>query len=221
MLHRKVIWCVLSMLDLLYLVDSQPLSATNLQVAHMPALLKPSASSSLLTISPSTPGPVFSWTLAHRDRGQEQSQYQITVYRLVDPGQRLLAWDSGRVNSTLPRGLYSGEPLRSASRYQWNVQWWDSVGLQAPVSSSALFHVGLKDEWNGTQWIEGGSMLRKDFYIEHHSTAIVYVSGVGFFSIDDQWPAGWRERHIGWCLGNMEQRGALLFVRCDKCCSAR
>lgn len=179
MLQVKMIWCFI-MLQVKAIAQSDPLPATNLRVNNMPSLSR-LVGSSLLTVDPNSLGLKFSWNPISQERNQHQSQYRIQIFQKISTTQRSLVWNSGTINSTLSRAIYTGENLRSASHYEWTVQWWDASGRKAP-ESLGLFHVGLKDEWNGTKWIEG-AMLRKEFTLTSVSKAVVYVAVAGFFQV--------------------------------------
>jgi alpha-L-rhamnosidase len=101
--------------------------------------------------------PRFSWQM-HSDageRGIRQSACQVVVKA---PSGKIV-WDSGKKNTLASLGVvYSGEPLKAATKYNWTVTVWDQDGKS--MSESSWFETGLMDPspaaWNGAQWIGGG-----------------------------------------------------------------
>jgi len=129
--------------------------------------------------------PRFFWVLAHSERGQKQTAYQILVS--TKPGcEKGDAWDSGKVSSTeFTHIVYKGKPLTSETSYYWKVRYWDKEGRPSPTSEIAQFGTALfsKDEWQGT-WIGGANQLRKDFEINGQVVrGRAYICGLGYYEL--------------------------------------
>jgi alpha-L-rhamnosidase len=159
--------------------------------------------------------PRFSWQLRADGRNVRQQAYQLRVASSEQDLQRgrALVWDSGRVASdeSIHR-MYAGPALRSAARYFWQVQVWDTNGHASGWSAPAWWEMGLlgASDWRA-QWIEAGlpddpnvssptPMLRRAFRIEKpiHS-ARAYVTSRGLYELhlngrrvsDDVLTPGW------------------------------
>lgn len=131
------------------------------------------------------PQPRFQWVLAHPDRGQEQTAYQVLVSTAPDAaaGDQ---WDSGRVQSGEPAQIaYAGKPLSSGRTYYWKVRFWDSRGKASAYSRKARFETGLLSgsDWKG-KWIGGANQLRKEFALGGHPVrARAYIVGLGYYEL--------------------------------------
>ncbi|MCS6953870.1 MAG: glycoside hydrolase family 78 protein [Bryobacteraceae bacterium] len=129
--------------------------------------------------------PRFSWTLAHPERGQRQTAYQVLVSLnpVLSSGDQ---WDSGRVASPdSAHVVYAGRPLESGRTYYWKVRWWDKDGRASAYSRVARFHTGLlaASDWRG-RWIGGGGQLRREFRLPGRPVrAHAYVSGLGYYEL--------------------------------------
>jgi alpha-L-rhamnosidase len=132
--------------------------------------------------------PRFGWVLAHSERGQVQTAYQVLVATRPEALARNEGdqWDSGRVASEeSTQVVYAGRPLVSGRTYWWKVRWWDAQGSASPWGGPARFEMGLLDatEWKG-QWIAGGNLLRKEFKLEGRvSRARAYVTALGYYEL--------------------------------------
>jgi alpha-L-rhamnosidase len=132
--------------------------------------------------------PRLGWVLAHTERAQTQSAYQVLVaarLALLDqnkPDQ----WDSGKVASEeSTQVVYGGKPLESSHTYYWKVRYWDKSGNASPYSQAAQFEMGLlaAEEWKG-QWIGGANQLRSEFELaEAVARARAYICGVGYYEL--------------------------------------
>lgn len=62
-------------------------------------------------------------------------------------------WDSGKIETVLPNGYLSGEPLKCNAPYYWKVKVYTNKG-EANWSNPAFWSMGLFNEadWRG-QWI--------------------------------------------------------------------
>ncbi len=111
--------------------------------------------------------PHFSWRMADTRRGARQTAYQIRVGSR--PG-RADMWDSGKVASAEAISIpYAGKPLKSQTRYWWQVRIWDGSGVESR-SDSAFFEMALLDakEWEG-QWIATPISLDSEGKNGYHS----------------------------------------------------
>jgi alpha-L-rhamnosidase len=129
-----------------------------------------------------TAKPRLSWILAHSERGQAQTAYEILAS--TEPGaDKGDTWASGKVESAdSTQVVYGGTALQSGRSYYWKVRYWDKDGRPSPFSRVARFDTGLfsKDEWKG-RWIGGKTQLRKEFDLaEKPVRARAYVCGLGY-----------------------------------------
>ncbi len=112
--------------------------------------------SDLLTIGMDSPlgiesTPTFSWKIETDTRGFLQSAYEITV--TDENGE--LTWNSGRVESTRQTDVeYSGDPLKSRTKYYWEIIVYGKDG-QPAANGSSSFETGIlsQQEWNDAKWI--------------------------------------------------------------------
>lgn len=104
--------------------------------------------------------PRFSWQMVTNpnERGQIQTAYEVLV---KDPEGGIM-WDSKKVTDGTSLGIvYSGTPLKAATRYLWNVTVWDQTGSSS--SANSWFETGLMNAdsglsaWDGAKWIGGAS----------------------------------------------------------------
>lgn len=104
--------------------------------------------------------PRFSWRYeasSQAPRGFRQSAYWIQVassLRTLAQGQSDL-WDSGRREGCDTLAVfYAGKPLKSATRYFWQVTGFDAAG-QSFVARPQFFETGLlkAEDCHGAQWI--------------------------------------------------------------------
>lgn len=150
-----------------------------------------------------TQRPRLSWVLESRDRGQEQTAYQILVAtsrdRLAEGKADL--WDSGRVVS--PESVhvvYAGDNLRPGQEVCWKVRVWDRQNRPSAFSQPARWEMGMPwpDCWRAASWIERprtvplsdaqrfeddpAPLFRKEFVVEKKlRRARLYVSGLGYY----------------------------------------
>ena len=140
--------------------------------------------------------PRFSWELASPERGTRQTAFQIQVREGGgDPGGAgKVFWDSGKVaSSDNVAVLYAGPPLKSRTRYSWQVRAWDQEGRASPWSEPGTFGTGVLDpgEWIG-QWLWEDEEVTPNDYACFRSTvdlpsapaeAIALVSAHNFFTL--------------------------------------
>lgn len=151
--------------------------------------------------------PTLSWIVEGEGRNLTQSAYEIMVYE----GSKRI-WSSGKVlsdNSTAVR--YEGEPLKSGTRYSWQVRVWDNNGKASKWSQRASWLTGLFSlEEFKAEWIEPQSqgepapMFRKVFPIKKPiASAILYATAHGVYEaeINGQKVGEW-ELTPGWTMYN-------------------
>ena len=128
--------------------------------------------------------PRFSFQLAHTDRGQSQSAYNIVVRQ----ANGTLVWDSGKVISDRTQNIaYAGSPLSSDADYTWEVTSWDSMGNAGPTSGVATFSTAMLTpavNFAGADWlgVSAGNMLRATFNLSAAPVrARLYIFGLGAY----------------------------------------
>jgi alpha-L-rhamnosidase len=132
--------------------------------------------------------PRFSWVLAHTERGQGQTAYQVHVATSASllSQEKPDQWDSGKVASEESTQIvYAGKALESGRTYYWRVRTWDKAGSVSPYSAAARFEMGLLSpgEWKG-QWIGGNKLLRKEISIPSAiKRARAYVTALGYYEL--------------------------------------
>ncbi|MBY9014494.1 MAG: family 78 glycoside hydrolase catalytic domain [Candidatus Lokiarchaeota archaeon] len=109
--------------------------------------------------------PRFSWKLAHKQRNQNQSAYQIIVSsnRLFSEEKNGDIWDGGKVETDSNLNVsYDGVPLKSDKRYYWRVKWWDNNDKESEYCDTQQFETALFEEsdWKG-QWISREEFINK------------------------------------------------------------
>ncbi len=143
--------------------------------------------------------PRLSWQIEGKDRGMEQTAYEIKVWKdTPDALKDAYVWQTGKVSSAQSLYItYRGEPLKSSSYYYWQVRVWDNGGNVSPWSETAFWQMGLTEpeDWKG-KWIGldvdykepaddhrrlSGRMVRREFEIDKTvKRATVFLSGLGF-----------------------------------------
>jgi alpha-L-rhamnosidase len=140
--------------------------------------------------------PGFSWQIKDARMGAKQTAWQIQVAstpQLLKIGKADI-WDSGQILSAQTRQIiYSGKPLKSSTRYFWNVKIWDQNNKPGKISETAFFETAYLDssDWKG-DWITNtedttsqySPYFRKTF--ETHGKIIratAYVAGVGYHEL--------------------------------------
>ena len=139
-----------------------------------------------------TADPRFAWILAHSERAEKQTAYQVLVATKPellkqDHGDQ---WDSGKVTSDdFTQVVYAGKALESGRNYWWKVRYWDKEGRQSEYSRTARFGTALlkSSEWKAS-WIGGGAAkgneFRKVFTIQGKvANARIYVAALGNYEL--------------------------------------
>lgn len=104
--------------------------------------------------------PKFSWILENRERGQNQTAYQIIV---ADNNKDIKQnkgnfWDSGKTGSAKSFAIqYNGKPLTDNHTFYWKVKLWDKNDQPTNFSQTASFTTSILDSklWKGN-WIGRG-----------------------------------------------------------------
>ena len=157
-----------------------------------------------------SPHPRLFWKLASRERGQQQTAYQI----LVASSPKILAkdngdlWDSGKVESgETIQIFYGGQELKSAQPVFWKVRAWDAGGKVSAWSRPATWTMGVLQnaDWQA-RWIGAADtniqslFLRREFQVKSGlRRALVHVCGLGQYELtlngkkagDDFLSPGW------------------------------
>jgi len=99
--------------------------------------------------------PRFSWRIYTNRRGTMQRAYELRVATDSPSLSRKQLWESGRVVSDASTFRpYSGPPLRSGTRYYWQVRVWDDGDRISPWSPIGFWETGLLDKQDWTaSWI--------------------------------------------------------------------
>lgn len=129
----------------------------------------------------STCNPVFSWNTETQETNWKQKSYRILVN-----SEECCVWDSGRILSDrMVQIPYEGEPLKSDTRYEWQVEVEGSDNSFCR-SEKTWFETGLfkNEDWKG---IYIGEIKDHSYHIyrstfQTHKNVIrarLYVSGLG------------------------------------------
>jgi alpha-L-rhamnosidase len=157
------------------------------------------------------PHPRLFWVDKSRERGQNQSAYEIlaasSAKKLADCQGDL--WDSGKVDSEETIQIpYTGQPMKSSQQVFWKVRVWDKAGKASGWSQPASWTMGLlsADGWHA-QWIAAPTnceslLLRHDFVVKPGlERAVAFVCGLGQYEMslngekvgDDFLSPGWTD----------------------------
>ncbi|MDO6433083.1 glycoside hydrolase family 78 protein [Flavitalea sp. BT771] len=140
--------------------------------------------------------PRFSWRLEDGRQGTAQIAFEIHVS--TDSLSLLKghadAWHSGIRRSSRTNGIvYQGKPLRSRTRYYWQVTVWDKDNKPSHPSAITSFETGIftYPEWKG-EWISDGQdtayrpapYFRKTFTVQGRlRSARAYICGPGYYEM--------------------------------------
>ena len=142
--------------------------------------------------------PRFSWRIYSARRGTMQQAYELRVAFDSAEFQKNPLWQSGKVSSSASiLRPYSGPPLRSGTRYYWEVRVWDNAGRVSDWSKPAFWETGLLDrtDWKA-QWVtpdlledttraNPSPILRREFSLRSGiRSARLYVTSLGLNAIE-------------------------------------
>ncbi|MGZ0709674.1 family 78 glycoside hydrolase catalytic domain [Coraliomargarita sp. W4R53] len=102
--------------------------------------------------------PRLSWMAESKQRGAQQTAYQILVASspaLLESQQGDL-WDTGKVNSRNSLHIrYAGKALAAQQDCYWQVRTWDQHDVASEWSSVSKWEIGLPtlSDWQGADWI--------------------------------------------------------------------
>ena len=139
--------------------------------------------------------PEFRWALSCDGCvAVKQTAYRVTLQPngATDDTNTLL--DTGRVVTPALRhatvsvvSRSSPLPLESDTPYRWELEVWGIVGFHAVTGvASGSFRTALlrSSDWDGAEWIGGGTALRSEFPLASGvQSATAYVSGAGCFEL--------------------------------------
>lgn len=139
--------------------------------------------------------PRLSWKLNCTENSIMQTAFSVRVATDNRFSTSSLVWQSGKVSSAESvLQSYAGKPLRSSTRYFWQVKVWDNKGRESKWSPVSWWETGLlnKTDWKA-KWIEmpadtqrysPSPHFRKEFIIQKPvSNARVYVTSHGFYEL--------------------------------------
>ena len=138
-----------------------------------------------------TTEPRFAWVLAHAERAEKQTAYQVLVATTPEglSQGRGDQWDSGKVaGDDFTQVVYAGKPLESGRNYWWKVRYWDKEDRASDYSRPARFGTALlkPSDWKAS-WIAGGEQggeFRKEFTIAGKVTnARMYIGALGYYEL--------------------------------------
>lgn len=145
--------------------------------------------------------PGFSWQLTSNQRNVLQTAYEIKV-----SSEKKTQWSSGKVSSDQSVFVpYSGDPLQSGKKYNWQVRVWDNKGKSSSWSVPASFQMALlnKSDWKA-KWIEIGyaedSVNRPvQYFRKNFSTHKKIVSATAFITAHGMYEAQINGKRVGDC----------------------
>lgn len=96
--------------------------------------------------------PRFGWKLHSNLRNSVQRDYTINIFR--DKEGKDLYWSSGTIESQESQNvLFTELELDPSTTYYWDVEVTDNYNQKARPATKAHFTTGLKDDWEGANWI--------------------------------------------------------------------
>ena len=141
--------------------------------------------------------PRLSWQIHTDKQNLMQSAYEIRVVESSGAlhHQSKLAWNSGKINSDQSVNVeYKGLPLKSRTRYYWQVRVWGSNGKATGWSEPAFWETALLDPslWKA-EWIAAKGKnsddhrpvcFRKEFSCPKKiQSARIYISSLGLYDV--------------------------------------
>ncbi len=159
--------------------------------------------------------PRFSWWLAS-GQGSAQTAYELKISEIAPTDQSgKPVWESKKVNAAQSVDATArGFSPRPATRYAWQVRYWDQNGQASAWSERAYFETGLmgNDAWKEAKWIAhperdyskslAPAYLRKEFTVSKPiARARLYVTARGLFQAwingtqvgNDYFTPGWTD----------------------------
>ncbi|WPU96064.1 glycoside hydrolase family 78 protein [Mucilaginibacter sabulilitoris] len=157
--------------------------------------------------------PRLSWKINSAQRNTLQQAYHIRVATDASFSSSKTVWNTGKISSDSSILItYQGAPLKSATRYYWQVKIWDNHGHISAWSKTAYFETGLLSpaDWTAS-WIVpqqdslrkiAAPMLRKQFTLSKKIvSARAYVTAHGLYELylngkkvgDQELTPGWTE----------------------------
>ena len=140
--------------------------------------------------------PQFSWQLSSHKRNCLQTAYEIQVGSSLSSllKNKILLWSTGKISSNQSVHItYTGEALKSAQKYYWQVRAWDNDGKVSPWSEPAFWQMGLlnSSDWKA-KWILPGyeedsvvrksPLFRKNIFIKKEvRSATVFITAHGLY----------------------------------------
>ncbi len=146
--------------------------------------------------------PRLSWNFTATGKNQFQSAYEIILSDNEKDIQQLkgTTWSTGKMNSSQSIHIeYSGDELKSFTRYYWKIRAYDQDGKVSPWSTTAWFETAMLNasDWKAV-WISDGSsnpskdedyyendpmpLIRKKFSTSKKIiTARLFISGLGYY----------------------------------------
>ncbi len=136
--------------------------------------------------------PRFSWQLVSTKRNVMQTAYELKV--ATNPAIKGKdTWTTGKINSDQSVLIpYAGTPLKSGTRYYWQVRVWDNQGNASAWSTPAWWQAALLDssDWKAS-WITAGfdedaqrasPLFRKEFHNgKKIRSATAYITAHGMY----------------------------------------
>lgn len=138
-------------------------------------------------LSIETMTPRFGWVLKPAMSNIKQCAYRIYVDGVkenVETGISCL-WDSNKIISSFPFGVYQGCPLKSATRYYWKVfVWYDNGDMYESKINSFLTGLCTDEDWKSAKWIALEKDNPKDYYPQYiHALTDKVDKKIGFYKL--------------------------------------
>lgn len=137
--------------------------------------------------------PRFSWHMADKRKGAQQTAYRILVGTDSAALQNETLWDSGWQQSSASLVTYAGKTLQPFTKYYWSVEIANQDQKKSPAVHAASFETGMikMNNWKGA-WISDvadvnlkpAPYFRKTF--EQHKkvkSARAYIAAAGLYEL--------------------------------------
>jgi alpha-L-rhamnosidase len=120
--------------------------------------------------------PRFSWTIQSKEKGFNQSAYQVLVASSPEKLNEESAdiWNSGKVISASSVLIpFTQHKLSSGQRYFWKVRVWDEKDKTVAYSKNAFWEMGLlsKNDWQA-KWISAPNVYDWANFVAHRKLLI-------------------------------------------------